>query len=521
VGATGKLSEVNIGQLITLKTKMSRESYYFREPLEMLVRHFLKNFSSRNTLALSDQELIDEYVELAGGRQNTFLDSEFVSYIATEYMFLVAPPKEKLFELYLQASDDLKDIEDHLAFISGEEAKVVGGSQSEDMTAGEMNYYSKQLAFYKARNITARSEILNFLTNKIKLFALRLATPEPSWQISSLKPTPYPYARKRTFYKTYPNIYDVRSLTPLLNKFGDQHISTITSLEKCYRDDKDAFYVQARKYIDTGFRSEAGVVEKIREFVSQNHILWSRRDIIETIIGHYTSGDYISFVNMVPLQIEGIFHDICVECDIDPATLNGASLNTKLDLLQSPLKYMPYYEYYSFKFPVIRNQVAHGGIVADNLEHAAMMLLLDFLPVCSMTVIENIPINKSLHLIKKFNADPGAYEALIEWLPYYGRVLPDFYDMAACRENLVHAYSFPEFWEYIESSVESEGSFDGSVYLAFIVRLKKAKLALDCIIKFDRKKRAILKRIEERKAEELHWYESLEISAHINPTPKQ
>jgi hypothetical protein len=510
VAGIGKLSEITIGRVLLLKKEMSKQEYYFREPLEVLTRYFLKNFSSNDTLAMSDAELVKEYELLAEGRHSTFLDAEFHSYLAKEYMDLSREPRSALLDAYLQVSTDLKDIEAQLKFIESEEARVPKKNPPEGFSYGEVNYYHKQLAFYRNRNLTARTEIIDFVTNDIKAFALQMVSPSQKWQTALFKPSPYPYARRRTIYKTFPDIYDVRSLSPLLSKFGDQHISTIKKLEAIYETDRGEFYTAAGEYILRGFqKEELGVTAKIRSRLSTSHILHSRFSVIETILKHYENKDYLSFISMIPLQIEGIFHDICVEFDIDHSTLNGASISTKLELLQPKLKYLMFYEYYSFKFPVIRNQVAHGGIIEDDLEHTAMMLLLDFLPVCNMTEHENIPINESLVLLRKFEKNPDDYETIIDWLPYYKRTLPAFYKMEAVRDNLVSVYSTAVFWIYIATKLESEDSFDESKYLVFACKLKQFGLASAHSLAFEKKKKKIRLSIDARKASHLSWLQSI------------
>lgn len=54
-----------------------------------------------------------------------------------------------------------------------------------------------------------------------------------------------------------------------------------------------------------------------------------------------------------------------------------------------------YFEYYSFKFPIIRNIVAHGKLIAGDIEQTAIMLMLDLLPVCELATSEDIPIIKN------------------------------------------------------------------------------------------------------------------------------
>ncbi|TOP23248.1 hypothetical protein CGH19_24640, partial [Vibrio parahaemolyticus] len=71
-------------------------------------------------------------------------------------------------------------------------------------------------------------------------------------------------------------------------------------------------------------------------------------------------------------------------------------------------------EYYSFKFPIIRNIVAHGKLIEANIEQEAIMLMLDLLPVCDMAVSDEIPIFRKIQLLNKVLCND--YESLIDYM---------------------------------------------------------------------------------------------------------
>jgi hypothetical protein len=449
---------------------------------------------------MASHDLIAEYLKLSEHEEGAFSNGEFWNYIAHTYIGVLQEPRSLLLKVYVQASEDMKSVDAHLEFIGSEELRLERDSKAATAALGEINYYRKQLDFYKSRNVDAKAEIVEFLTLKIKTFVIAEVTASSGIRVSAFKPVPYPYARIRTVYSLYPNFYDVKSLTPLFNKFGDLHVRAINKIEKLYRDDPEEFFSFAREHIARGGGElRQGVVTQIRTLVEANHNLHARREVINRIICHYESGDFISFINMVPLQIEGIFHDICVEVGIEIKLLNGASINGKLDRLRSTLGYIPNYEYYSFMFPVFRNLVAHGGMISGDLEKTAVMLMLDFLPVCEMTMNEDIPLNKTVEFLRDFELQALDYEQLIDWSTFCKVEVPSFYGLTEVRDGALSLFATDVFWDYLEDELERSVNFEESRYLEVATRLIHDGLAGDRGKLFIKKKRAIRGRVEERR----------------------
>ncbi|OJY93659.1 MAG: hypothetical protein BGP24_07745 [Lysobacterales bacterium 69-70] len=175
--------------------------------------------------------------------------------------------------------------------------------------------------------------------------------------------------------------------------------------------------------------------------------------MIETMLRHFEAKDYISFVSMAPMQIEGIFADICREVDVSEKELVVSSVNDKLDHIVKNLRSFTSFEYYAFKFPVLRNQVAHGGLVDGDQEDTAIHLMLDLLPVCELAVSDDLPITRALKTLQE--ASTGNHEKLVEWLDVRKSVkIPGFYNVQEAIENAEAQYTLPSFWDYLESQLK-------------------------------------------------------------------
>lgn len=204
---------------------------------------------------------------------------------------------------------------------------------------------------------------------------------------------PYLYSRGLIARQEF-DVYNIKNLTELSNKFLDLPPNAYHEIKELFTNNKDEFYAIAKEYISVGFNENNGLFDKIENLIQTNHIIANRKEILLTIINHYKGRNFISVINMLPMQIEGIFHDICLEIGIDESRLDIASINEKLRIIQSHMNHFIYFEYYSFKFPIIRNIVAHGKLIAGDIEQTAIMLMLDLLPVCELATSEDIPIIK-------------------------------------------------------------------------------------------------------------------------------
>jgi len=83
----------------------------------------------------------------------------------------------------------------------------------------------------------------------------------------------------------------------------------------------------------------------------------------------------------VPLFIEGLFEDMCIELKAEKKDLYAQSLNFKLTYIKDHIYAFLEYEYFAFSFPVLRNKIAHGDLNTDETIYLSNMLILDLLSV--------------------------------------------------------------------------------------------------------------------------------------------
>ncbi len=412
---------------------------------------------------------------------------EFWAFIEKKYLYFEKEPKSMFTELSFQVADDLGKIAKNLEYILSkrkilEEKKIEHGR----LSANE-RYYRNQLDYFENKNIVARHEIVDFMSTDIKSYAIKKSAPKSRFSLPldfMFNESPYRFGRT-FFFRSYDS-YDVRSLDEYSNKFTDLSVSSYKELIEECRKSPENFKEIAHYYIAGVPGSIPSVSEKLEKLVGESHILTRRKQVISTMLRHFETKDYISFVSIAPLQIEGIFADICREIGVSENQLDISSLNDKLHHIDGKINSFFYFEYYSFKFPVLRNLVAHGGLVDGELEDTAVHLMLDLLPVCELTVSEELPINYALTVVDK--ASQSNYEKLIEWLDLRTNVLiPDFYDIKEKISATETLYDSIGFWEYLEKELKKLDSVDQikkSMPLKIAGIVKKNDLAVEKAEKF-------------------------------------
>ena len=83
----------------------------------------------------------------------------------------------------------------------------------------------------------------------------------------------------------------------------------------------------------------------------------------------------------MPLFIEGLFEDMCIELKAEKKDLYAQSLNFKLTYIRNHIYAFLEYEYFAFSFPVLRNKIAHGDLNTNETIYLSNMLILDLLSV--------------------------------------------------------------------------------------------------------------------------------------------
>ncbi|MFY0481161.1 hypothetical protein ACI6PS_01035 [Flavobacterium sp. PLA-1-15] len=455
------LENVKMSDLTKVLNKFKEDGRIFSCSIEQLSKHFLKEFLDINPFQVDFDELTKKYLENINfttpktikNRSNKIFEDffekkdkelsiavtnkeDFHKYICKKYLEIVREPKSELLETYTNTINDLKTIDDTLNDISIKRDKIIRDNKAE-----EIQEKLPILHYYKELNEIAKEEVIHFLKYDIRNFALDNSI-EHFFTHNFFGKTPYNY-------NWNPQAYLPQRPNDLANKFGELPYSHFLKLKEKYDlEDKTEFNEYLANYIN-----ENEIIFLINDLLDKNHILYERKEIIQEALNIYENGKKIMFANAVPTIIEGIFHDLCLVCGGSDNELLSEGFQEKLNRLKKIFSWELHYEYYSFKFRIIRNKVAHGRLTINEINQLSDMLILDLYQVAQLVSSTKLKLNKKRFIISEFNkskSEPN-YNYVVEYILYDDIVLPEFYNLNPEILIIESIIKSQEFWDYLEN----------------------------------------------------------------------
>lgn len=159
------------------------------------------------------------------------------------------------------------------------------------------------------------------------------------------------------------------------------------------------------------------------------------------------------FLNLIVLQIEGIFYDCCLDFNISEERLKKAAIGEKLDNLISLDKFLFNFEYFKFKFPVFRNKVAHGKLFSsEESSNLSSLILLDLHYVCEYITTADTPINILVKILKEIDTSNQKKMSNFVKAAYVISEkieVPDFYNLQNSLNIVKNTCQQQEFFDYL------------------------------------------------------------------------
>lgn len=475
-------NKTTIGEILDIKSRVFAENDVFKIGKKALARKFLQSLLDAGE-DVSDEALEASYKDASQREGVPNESADFWAFIEKQYLELKDEPRNFLADLALRVSDDLVAVDKYIAYIKSEVLRLEEEKRQNGRLTAEDRYYRNQLEYFEKKNLIAKGEILDYMANRMRGHAISKAS-SSRFNIVNVGrmlfgDSPYPFGRRLNWAPADP--YDVRELDGFANKFMDLPLHEYKRLVKDLKQSPEKFKELAIEYINGVEDWGPSARSKLEKLIGKSHILNSRKQVIQAMLEHFESKDYISFVSMPPLQIEGIFADICREIGVSESQLDISSLNDKLTHIDNEMWHFHSFEYYSFKFPVLRNLVAHGGLVDGDLEDVAVKLMLDLLPVCELAASDELPVMKAIKVLRE--ASEGQPKKLVEWLDLRKSVvIPDFYATDAERLKADACFSSDSFWAHLEGElkkVESVGKIKTSEAVKIAGKVKAVGLATE------------------------------------------
>ncbi|MFM7366540.1 MAG: hypothetical protein ACKO2Z_01805, partial [Sphaerospermopsis kisseleviana] len=315
-------------------------------------------------------------------------EKDFFAFICKKYLGFNKEPRLCLLELYQNAAEDIREIEERInkyqKEIENEKRKNNEPNKKQNIQKDNSDGYTEALIkHYIEVNENAKNEIIKFITTEdIKICAIQEASKSQTFPQNGYR---YSYRKE---YSCQPSRYNKEQLSEIANKFLEFDHQKMQEIERLYRDKNNVesqleFFRIANDYI-----TQNNLIEKIRSHINENHFLYARKGILEPILNFYLENKLLC-INLAPLQIEGIFHDYCEGLDVSEKLLETATIGKKLEQIVKKNPNLWDFEYFKFIFPKTRNRVAHGKLFSQEEENQiSCLLLLDLYDVCSRITSE-------------------------------------------------------------------------------------------------------------------------------------
>jgi hypothetical protein len=99
------------------------------------------------------------------------------------------------------------------------------------------------------------------------------------------------------------------------------------------------------------------------------------------------------------------------------------------------------YAYYACKFPILRNQIAHGKMLKEDPRRIAHLLLLDLYDCCQIVGHHPGASNALVALLQRVKPDIATYADVVEFAAIYAETMgkrpDDFYNLAQEFEEYI------------------------------------------------------------------------------------
>jgi hypothetical protein len=166
----------------------------------------------------------------------------------------------------------------------------------------------------------------------------------------------------------------------------------------------------------------------MRDQLNEHHRLNARSGVLISAFDAYDAEQWEAFATLAVAQIEGLFLDYCEDLGVPQTELQRSSLPVKLSAILRQKDHFPDYAYYAFRFPVIRNHLAHGRLLTDEAANQARLLLLDLRDVMVHVMDAELDVNALVNRLREAaRVTPLRVEDALAMLYFKDKKPPAFY----------------------------------------------------------------------------------------------
>jgi uncharacterized protein YdcH (DUF465 family) len=451
-----KVSFANEDEVNAIVNTIRQEGNLFSMSTEQLSRTFISKCLCDDFSHKSFEDIRDAYIEATnkGGIEDypNSLD-DLCAYILRIHFRYCKDHKSVLIVFYDSAVKDWNEVDDRIKKIEDELTSL---NKAENSTAKHERIHL--LHFYLKHTKIALDEIIIFLRKEIHEFVLRKCSyPKntESWDT-------YAYH----YYASAP-AYDVQQPSMISNKFT--LIDRRDDIVEMYDNKKEEFYPFLHKYIEDNY-----ILHTVKDASRINYFFDNRSEFLREALDAYENENYILFSSACFLIVEGILHDVCLKLGVPESEIIGAGFQKKVDKIFYTYKVDIDYQYYSFRFRLLRNEVVHGTASAQQLQEVADLLLLDLLDMMHVTKSNQILFNPKLNFLHYAQLNsPDRLEYVVGYLILSDIEVPAIYDTVESHSNVLRILEQDDFWDYVDKLCDSEISYERATGLQVLKKVKE------------------------------------------------
>ncbi|EJV74082.1 MULTISPECIES: hypothetical protein [Bacillus cereus group] len=409
--------------------KLIDEGLFFSVNKSMLARHFLNDVLEINVFQLNIEEVSKEICGKFDYELEELPDEkeELYQFVAENIMRIKAnqePYQAFNHEVFL-VMEDLRKIN-----------SMIQEYQSKQEDKDIDRYEKKKYEYLVVKLYKAKDEICEYMTGEIKSCVYKeikdwsqIIDFSHSGSFNQMLPVRYSFRDRE-------EEYEMSVFAGLNYKFKFLGTWEQLELKRLHSNNKiEEFNARVDGHISTH-----EIDNKILSLIEENHVL-NKRGMLKQAIEVYKEGRMELFCQIIPLQIEGIIYDYCIELGVSLSSIERTSLDKKVEEIVKRDRWFKCHEYFKYDFIELRNTAAHGRLHENvNFKDTANMLILDLMYLCeSLNSSNALVVNKMRKLIKRFEENINNEYAPVgsivyEFIEKYrDKSLPLFYG----KENVV------------------------------------------------------------------------------------
>ena len=335
---------------------------------------------------------------------------------------------------------DINDIENRLADYRTRYHSL------EKVKNNKAEFERRKLIYFCDLNKEALREINSFIANRISTFLLDHSCDILNREcerddLSDLYfRNRYKFAWHRDYYSIdYPFEIIVKVSQYTKEKYHfEQTMDAERRLLSLYSDSPEQFWNQMDQYIESDH-----VMQNILERVSNDYNLHRGQELFDTLNRLFSEGKYQSFITLGLIQIEGLFDDYC-QIRYGESDNQGTLVEKAQKTLETnEYNFLRMYPYFAFDIPLVRNEVAHKGMLrTEDAKRMAYNLVLDLNTLSQMVLSESR---------EKFIYAIMAHEKLLEWEPKDDGNTDELYDTLLYELIMYDKMANAHFWKVLKN----------------------------------------------------------------------